>query len=327
MAIALLEQLCATSGFTPSFITSVVPQQIITASRDASDTDDSGLITEQLRPLSTRSSFGLDKPFHHSVPIGISGGTIAKNKFLTSATLLTILEISIARNNPTYSSPRYSASPLMRSSSCFTNQTSINSNRAMLSLPKSEEDDGEATETVDTAKHNPPAETELPGRTDSGRQHTLQQKVGHRYSDMLRNTTRLPNLEMIIDALKEARKYCDANLIMVFDGWHEDNMIEPDKFKVLLNSLRNSRCKIFLTSRPDLEVPKPACDRTVFLPVSSKGRYQLDDIVLFTQGLMLAGLGHTDVTPEVEEMIKWIVQRSNGVYVSYLTDFKLTQVF
>lgn len=130
--------------------------------------------------------------------------------------------------------------------------------------------------------------------------------------------TKVPDLEMLISALIEARQHCDDNFIVVFDGWEEDNMIEPDKFQVLLNALTDSRCKIFLTSRSDLEVlaevAKVARTKIISLPGLSKGQQpHLDDVVSFIQGLMLASLGGTEVTPEIEHLSEWVVQRSNGV--------------
>ncbi|KAI9766481.1 MAG: hypothetical protein M1839_004902, partial [Geoglossum umbratile] len=123
---------------------------------------------------------------------------------------------------------------------------------------------------------------------------------------------KLPDLNTLITVLQDTRRHCGSRLFIVLDGWDEENMIEPEEFRLLLNALRQVGCKIFLTCRSR---PLDLRDETRLLYMSlSSGRrvaLQQEDVVRFIERL----LGETPRSEELgKQVARQLAEPSNGVF-------------
>jgi cob(I)alamin adenosyltransferase len=69
-------------------------------------------------------------------------------------------------------------------------------------------------------------------------------------------TRGVPGLNTVTAALHNARAWCEERPFIILDGWDDDNMVDPEEFRILLEALEGEDCKIFLTSRSVLDATR-----------------------------------------------------------------------
>jgi hypothetical protein len=285
ITLALLEQLCTASGYSPPLLNSKVLKKQETAAshfpnvhRDVRDEEDSRSTTRRSKSRTSKQwSFLRDRS------VGSSKSPVPAALFLPSSQ--TSLDEAWSKQD---ASVKQVSEVMVRvSESAVERQLRVEPTQ-----PSGKED----------GQRHPPEEgterEELPNPLKT---------------IMEEDAWKLPDLETLITALQDTRRQCDSRLFIVLDGWDEENMIEPEEFRILLDALRQVECNIFLTSRSHLDLP----DETVLLRMSSRrGREiapQQVDIVPFIERLLRENPRSEELAIEYENMPRQLAELSNGV--------------
>jgi hypothetical protein len=94
----------------------------------------------------------------------------------------------------------------------------------------------------------------VPTTTDDPSQHVLDSwKTVEGADDGIRS---VPHLNDVTEALHSACYLCKSRPYIILDGWDENNMHDPDEFRILLKTLEDEDCKIFLTTRSVLNMTR-----------------------------------------------------------------------
>ncbi|KAL7956657.1 hypothetical protein V8C34DRAFT_287810 [Trichoderma compactum] len=98
---------------------------------------------------------------------------------------------------------------------------------------------------------------------------------------------KVPELPRLLKQVEDACHNCQDELFIVLDGWDDDNMVNPDGFRLLLNSLVRKTCRVFITSRSKIEDNERFSVTRISLDAHTATTPQQEDIMRYIEKLLL----------------------------------------
>ncbi|KAF7557992.1 hypothetical protein G7Z17_g282 [Cylindrodendrum hubeiense] len=144
-----------------------------------------------------------------------------------------------------------------------------------------------------------------------------------------------PSEEVLLDLLYKTLQKLNNQVVIILDGWDEDNMVDPLMFGVLLETLLSSQCKIFITSRSVKEFRSRHLASQIDLFEDPKHRGRWSDVQIakiiadisyghFTTARIytLKLLAHQHMITQSPRIIRHWLQTQEVIFKDYLTQLQ-----
>lgn len=308
-------------GYSPLFLQSERLKKQLKANQDGSDEDDSRLMARRsfLRIYKRSSNIGLGK---NKIP-GPSTATVKVAKVGVSRVISPLVTGTRALNSQGDVHDRSAGSPQSPVSanppSRTLSQASLDEAQPMQNVPLEKDRETPVSTYEPAVEEIARIDVSQPSGKDGGQQHPPEKAMKRGELPKLskvvtdEDTLKLPDLKTLITQLLEAGRQWDSPLFIVLDGWDEDNMINPEEFRILLDALWQGKCKIFLTSRSGQIWPDESGTQRMPLQAGREMAYQSVDIEPFIEQLLRDNPETERLPIEYENLPKQIAARSDGV--------------
>lgn len=125
-----------------------------------------------------------------------------------------------------------------------------------------------------------------------------------------------PAMTTLFDVLRKTLEKFDDHVVIILDGWDEDNMVDPPAFADLLHTLLKLKCKIFITSHStqDFQADDTILRMDLSPNLDHRGRWS--DVQMFVEDLLQKGQHHQSfkLSPEfISICAKRVADMSNGM--------------
>lgn len=95
-----------------------------------------------------------------------------------------------------------------------------------------------------------------------------------------------PAMKTLFDVLRKTLRKLDDHVVIILDGWDEDNMVDPPAFADLLDTLLKLKCKIFITSHSAQDFQADDTILRMDLSPNLEHRGRWSDVQMFVEDLL-----------------------------------------
>ncbi|TRX88927.1 hypothetical protein FHL15_010155 [Xylaria flabelliformis] len=289
VALSLLAQLCANSGYIPPFLDLLRPGKRPKTTREASDEG-------KIVPRRRQPSLFTKRIIHDSI--------LTSSSLVPLVPVVTDAEITERGERPESSLlASLSHTPIQSPLDGPKTPDSGGDTRAQPPIPVvtgiKRVETGESDNDLDYNQNRPSQEA------TKGDEHLKSTKKFGKA-----DTRSVPGLGVLIRAMHMVRLRFEGQVFIVLDGWDEDNMINPEDFITLLRALKADGCKIFMTTRWIDHLS----NETEYSRMSLRGIAPPQYIEPYVRGLLPAIPEGSSLATVYDHLTKEIADMSNGVF-------------